>query len=126
MWKYMSSRPENFVSTYEEGIQRVRNSKGKYALLIESPKNDYTNVRKPCDTMKVGTNIDNKGFGIGTPLGSPLRFVTLKIFLFFHFKYTFIIEIDMSLQLKCAHKFRNFLKKCDNAIIDLKLTKNRL
>lgn len=71
----MSSRPENFVSTYEEGIQRVRNSKGKYALLIESPKNDYTNVRQPCDTMKVGQNIDNKGFGIATPLGSPLRFV---------------------------------------------------
>lgn len=51
MWKYMASRPENFVNSYEEGIQRVRNSKGKYALLIESPKNDYTNVRKPCDTV---------------------------------------------------------------------------
>lgn len=76
----MSSHPENFVSTYEEGIQRVRNSKGKYALLIESPKNDYTNVRKPCDTMKVGTNLDSKGFGIGTPLGSPLRYVNLNDF----------------------------------------------
>ncbi|XP_055317645.1 glutamate receptor 1-like isoform X2 [Sitodiplosis mosellana] len=73
MWKYMASRPENFVNSYEEGIQRVRNSKGKYALLIESPKNDYTNVRKPCDTMKVGQNLDSKGFGVGTPLGSPLR-----------------------------------------------------
>lgn len=75
MWKYMSGRPEVFVNSYEEGIQRVRNSKGKYALLIESPKNDYINVRKPCDTMKVGQNLDSKGFGIGTPLGSPLRFV---------------------------------------------------
>jgi len=46
---------------------------GKYALLIESPKNDYTNQRKPCDTMKVGNNLDSKGFGIGTPLGSPLQ-----------------------------------------------------
>lgn len=71
----MSSRPEVFVDSYEEGIARVRNSKGKYALLIESPKNDYTNVRYPCDTMKVGQNLDNKGFGIGTPLGSPLRYV---------------------------------------------------
>lgn len=76
----MSSRPEVFVNSYEEGIQRVRNSKGKYALLIESPKNDYTNVRKPCDTMKVGQNLDSKGFGIGTPLGSPLRFVQLICF----------------------------------------------
>lgn len=69
----MSTHPDVFVNTYEEGIARVRNAKGKYALLIESPKNDYTNVRHPCDTMKVGQNLDSKGFGIGTPLGSPLR-----------------------------------------------------
>lgn len=73
MWDFMHSRQEVFVRSYEEGIQRVRNSKGKYALLIESPKNDYTNEREPCDTMKVGQNIDSKGFGVGTPLGSPLR-----------------------------------------------------
>lgn len=46
---------------------------GKYALLIESPKNDYINEREPCDTMKVGRNFDAKGFGVATPLGSPLR-----------------------------------------------------
>lgn len=48
-------------------------SKGKYALLIESPKNEYINERMPCDTMKVGQNLDAKGFGVATPLGSPLR-----------------------------------------------------
>ncbi len=69
----MSSRPEGFVDSYEEGIRRVRKSRGKYAFLIESPRNDYTNERQPCDTMKVGENIDSKGFGIATPLGSPLR-----------------------------------------------------
>lgn len=69
----MKSHPEVFVKTYEEGIARVRQSKGKYALLIESPKNDYTNERDPCDTMKVGQNLDSKGFGVATPLGSPLR-----------------------------------------------------
>lgn len=46
---------------------------GKYALLIESPKNDYTNGRMPCNTMKVGRNLDAKGFGVATPLGSPLK-----------------------------------------------------
>ncbi|KXJ81586.1 hypothetical protein RP20_CCG018756 [Aedes albopictus] len=73
MWEYMNSRKHVFVKTYDEGIRRVRTSKGKYALLIESPKNDYTNEREPCDTMKVGRNLDAKGFGIATPLGSPLR-----------------------------------------------------
>ncbi|KAJ9577055.1 hypothetical protein L9F63_006375, partial [Diploptera punctata] len=73
MWEFMSSRKHVFVKTYDEGIKRVRQSKGKYALLIESPKNDYINEREPCDTMKVGRNLDAKGFGVATPLGSPLR-----------------------------------------------------
>lgn len=73
MWEFMNSRKHVFVRTYDEGIRRVRQSKGKYALLIESPKNDYVNERNPCDTMKVGRNLDTKGFGIATPLGSPLR-----------------------------------------------------
>lgn len=95
----MSGRPENFVNSYEEGIQRVRNSKGKYALLIESPKNDYTNVRKPCDTMKVGQNLDSKGFGIGTPLGSPLRFV-LNCRFFFTILVDFLV-IMWLLLIRC-------------------------
>ncbi|XP_077301920.1 glutamate receptor 1-like [Arctopsyche grandis] len=73
MWEYMNSRKHVFVRSYDEGIRRVRTSKGKYALLMESPKNDYTNERQPCDTMKVGRNLDAKGFGVATPLGSNLR-----------------------------------------------------
>nr|QRN45436.1 kainate-selective glutamate receptor 1 [Carausius morosus] len=73
MWEYMKAREELFVKSYDDGIERVRKAKGKYALLIESPKNDYINEREPCDTMKVGRNLDSKGFGIATPLGSPLR-----------------------------------------------------
>lgn len=73
MWEYMNSRRDVSVRYYDEGIRRVRESKGKYAFLLESPKNDYINERKPCDTMKVGRNLDSKGFGVATPLGSPLR-----------------------------------------------------
>lgn len=69
----MQAHPELFVRSYEEGIHRVRTSNGNYALLIESPKNDYSNEQEPCDTMKIGQNLDTKGYGIGTPLGSPLR-----------------------------------------------------
>lgn len=79
MWEFMNSRKHVFVRTYDEGIRRVRMSKGKYALLIESPKNDYINEREPCDTMKVGRNLDAKGFGVATPLGSPLRLVLYSI-----------------------------------------------
>lgn len=73
MWEFMNARPQLFVRTYDEGIRRVRNSNGKYVLLIESPKNDYINGRQPCDTIKIGRNIDSKGFGVATPFGSPLK-----------------------------------------------------
>lgn len=69
----MSARSQLFVRTTEEGIRRVRQSNGKYVLLIESPLNEYINGRQPCDTIKIGENIDTKGFGIATPLGSPLK-----------------------------------------------------
>lgn len=80
MWEFMHTRKNVFTSTYEQGIQRVRESKGKYAFLMESTKNDYINERRPCDTMKVGGNLDAKGYGVGTPLGSSLRFGTELIF----------------------------------------------
>ena len=70
-----SAEPSVFVPTTEEGVSRVRNSKGKYAFLLESTMNDYHNQKKPCNTMKVGGNLDSKGYGIATPLGSELRCV---------------------------------------------------
>lgn len=121
MWEFMNSRKHVFVNTYDEGIRRVRQSKGKYALLIESPKNEYINEREPCDTMKVGRNLDAKGFGVATPIGSPLRyflyFYSFYQSLFFSFSVEpFNNEIDSSfyfylLEFVCI--FANFflLKK---------------
>ena len=75
MWKVMSSAtPSVFANTTQHGVHRVRNSKHKYAFLLESTMNDYYNQRKPCNTMKIGRDLDSKGYGIGTPLGSPLRY----------------------------------------------------
>uniref|UniRef100_I3NHH0 Glutamate receptor n=1 Tax=Ictidomys tridecemlineatus TaxID=43179 RepID=I3NHH0_ICTTR len=65
MWTYMrSAEPSVFVRTTAEGVARVRKSKGKYAYLLESTMNEYIEQRKPCDTMKVGGNLDSKGYGI--------------------------------------------------------------
>ncbi|XP_039248467.2 glutamate receptor 3-like [Styela clava] len=73
MWNYMKNKePSVFVKNNKEGIDRVRNSDGKYAFLMESTQNDYMAQRKPCNTMKVGSNIDNKGYGIALPKGSPI------------------------------------------------------
>uniref|UniRef100_A0A8C5FBI5 Glutamate receptor n=1 Tax=Gadus morhua TaxID=8049 RepID=A0A8C5FBI5_GADMO len=74
MWSFMKSAdPSVFVKSTNEGMTRVRKSKGKYAYLLESSMNEYIEQRKPCDTMKVGGNLDSKGYGVATPKGSPLR-----------------------------------------------------
>ncbi|UJR28098.1 hypothetical protein I4U23_009353 [Adineta vaga] len=73
MWAMMQrSSSEVFVGTNDEGVAKVRSSKGKYAFFIESTKNEYVNERLPCDTMKVGSELDSKGYGIATRLGSDL------------------------------------------------------
>jgi len=74
MWQFMSStQPSVFVSMTQQGVDRVRSSQGRYAFLLESTMNDYYNQRKPCNTMKIGADLDSKGYGIATPLNSPLR-----------------------------------------------------
>lgn len=69
-----SADPSVFVKNTNEGVSRVRKSKGKYAYLLESSMNEYIEQRKPCDTMKVGGNLDSKGYGVATPKGSALRY----------------------------------------------------
>ena len=56
----MSSRPHVLTGSTMEGIERVRESKGKYAFLIESSSNEYTNERAPCDTIKVNKLIPRR------------------------------------------------------------------
>ena len=75
MWNYMNAHAEVFVERTDDGVARVRNSKGKYAFLLESTMNEYHNQRKPCNTMKVGDNLDSKGYGVATPIDSDLKYV---------------------------------------------------
>ncbi|XP_064636089.1 glutamate receptor-like isoform X2 [Lineus longissimus] len=73
MGQRMLEDPSVFVKSKREGVERVRSSKGKYAFLTESTMNEFTNQRKPCNTMKVGDNLDSKGYGVATPLNSDIR-----------------------------------------------------
>ncbi|KAI1713423.1 ligand-gated ion channel domain-containing protein [Ditylenchus destructor] len=74
MWRFMESQvPSVFTSSYAEGIERVRSHKGRYAFLLEATANEYANTRKPCDTMKVGANLNSVGYGVATPFGSQWK-----------------------------------------------------
>ncbi|XP_064627054.1 glutamate receptor ionotropic, kainate 2-like isoform X3 [Lineus longissimus] len=71
MWNFMSSQPESvFVNSTTQGIEKVH--QGGYAYLLESTMNEYFTQRQ-CDLMMVGGLLDSKGYGIGTPRGSPYR-----------------------------------------------------
>ncbi|XP_017769615.1 PREDICTED: glutamate receptor ionotropic, kainate 2-like [Nicrophorus vespilloides] len=71
MWRFMESKkPPVFVSTYDEGVQRVL--EGDYAFLMESTMLDYA-VQRDCNLTQIGGLLDSKGYGIATPKGSPWR-----------------------------------------------------
>ncbi|XP_076467660.1 glutamate receptor 2-like [Babylonia areolata] len=67
------AEPSVFTRSVEEGVKRVRESKGKYAFLLDAAMNEYHNQRKPCNTLKAGRNLDDKGYGVATPQFSDLR-----------------------------------------------------
>lgn len=73
VWEFMTSRPYVMVNSSREGVDFVRESEGRYAFLLEAALNDYYNSRFPCDTVKVGKNLDYKGYGIATSKASGLH-----------------------------------------------------
>ncbi|XP_034168803.1 glutamate receptor ionotropic, kainate 1 isoform X4 [Pangasianodon hypophthalmus] len=71
MWAFMSSRKNTaLVKNNREGITRVLTT--DYALLMESTSIEYISQRN-CNLTQVGGLIDSKGYGVGTPIGSPYR-----------------------------------------------------
>ena len=74
----MSANPHVFAKSSDEGVARVRN--GSYAYLMESTSNEYIRQRD-CELMQIGGLLDTKGYGIGTPPGSPWRDIISKAIL---------------------------------------------
>ncbi|XP_045719570.1 glutamate receptor ionotropic, kainate 1 isoform X8 [Mirounga angustirostris] len=71
MWAFMSSRQQTaLVKNSDDGIQRVLTT--DYALLMESTSIEYVTQRN-CNLTQIGGLIDSKGYGVGTPIGSPYR-----------------------------------------------------
>uniref|UniRef100_A0A1I8HA92 Glutamate receptor n=2 Tax=Macrostomum lignano TaxID=282301 RepID=A0A1I8HA92_9PLAT len=64
MFELMERDKSVYTNSLAEGIDRVIRSDGKYAFILESKTNIYTNNRKPCVTMMVGQEFSLKGYGI--------------------------------------------------------------
>lgn len=73
MWTTMdATRPKAFPENNKKGVERVR--RGNYAYLMEASSIEYETERD-CNLTAIGGLLDNKGYGIATPPGSPVRSV---------------------------------------------------
>lgn len=73
IWEFMQSRPYVMVNSTREGVEFVQEAEGRYAFLLEAGLNDYYSSRFPCDTMRVGKNLDTSYYGIATSKSSGLQ-----------------------------------------------------
>lgn len=67
MWRFMENRPNLFLTSYEQGKNRVL--EGNFAFLMESTMLDYM-VQRDCNLIQIGSLLDSKGYGIATPIGN--------------------------------------------------------
>ena len=74
MHAFMESQknPKTFTSSNKDGVQRVIDSSGEYAFLMESNSIQYQ-VERNCDLLQVGKLLDSKGYGIAFTPGSLYR-----------------------------------------------------
>lgn len=80
IWRFMESRPNVFVATYEEGVARVH--EGNYAFLMESTMIDFM-VQRDCNLTQIGGLLDSKGYGIATPKGESMFLISFIYSSFF-------------------------------------------
>jgi len=72
LWSVMNSNPDFNVKSNKEGIQKVRDGKGKYVFFMESPSAKFVTERK-CDLETIGGLINEFQYAIGMPLNSEYR-----------------------------------------------------
>ena len=72
MKAFMESQkdPSVFMESNFAGVQRVRDSDGQYAFLMESNSIQYQ-IERNCDLIQVGKLLDSKGYGIAFTPGWP-------------------------------------------------------
>ncbi|XP_072033597.1 glutamate receptor 1-like isoform X6 [Amphiura filiformis] len=72
-WHKMNNDHANvYVANMREGVQRVRDSNGKYVLLGDSPELRYIASEKPCDVKVVGEYLYRGQYAFAVAKDSPL------------------------------------------------------
>ncbi|KAL7740685.1 hypothetical protein ACLKA6_000052 [Drosophila palustris] len=70
--KMLSAKPDAFTKNNEEGVDRVKLNKGKYAFLMETTSLQYYTERN-CELTQIGESFGEKHYGIAVPLNAQFR-----------------------------------------------------
>jgi len=70
--KMLSFKPDAFTKNNEEGVDRVKLSKGAYAFLMETTNLQYY-VQRNCELTQTGPSFGEKHYGIAVPLSKSIR-----------------------------------------------------
>ena len=69
-----SAKPSVYTKGNQEGMDRVMKEDGAYAFFMEEAALKYYMARN-CDLTQIGGLLDNKGYGIGLPLGTSYSYL---------------------------------------------------
>ncbi|XP_017064315.2 glutamate receptor ionotropic, kainate 2 [Drosophila eugracilis] len=70
--KMLSFKPDAFTKNNEEGVDRVKLSRGTYAFLMETTNLQYY-VQRDCELTQIGESFGEKHYGIAVPLNANFR-----------------------------------------------------
>jgi len=103
-----SARPNVFMASNNEGVERVVKGKGNYAFLMESTSIEYV-IERNCELTQVGGLLDSKGYGIAMPPSKrqspPKTYLSVSSFARFQPRRRENVPIDLTLpirQYKCT------------------------
>ncbi|CAG5130827.1 unnamed protein product, partial [Candidula unifasciata] len=70
LYAYIDDSQE-WIQKRNEGVQRVKDSGGKYALIMETAKAEYITATN-CDLITYGESLASLGYGLAAPKNSPV------------------------------------------------------
>lgn len=74
MWQQMTNDQTSLVQTVNAGIQKVRDSDGKYAFIMESITAEYWVNKSPCNLRQIGKeNVNPQSYGLALRKDSDLK-----------------------------------------------------
>lgn len=71
--RYLQENPQVMVSSYAEGINRVRKSGGAYALIMESLTSQLAADTEPCDTLVTSGSLNTRTYAVALRKNSTLK-----------------------------------------------------